>query len=102
MLYNVIQIVGSIAMMAFTLPYLLVMVVPLGIMFVAQFKIFSSGVRQLKVKESVTRSPILSHLTTSVQGLTTINAFNMADEFIYKYDILLTVVCNVDSVLLYR
>lgn len=42
------------------------------------------GMRDLKRMECVSRSPVLSFVTTSIQGLSTIHAFQKEKNFIYK------------------
>lgn len=40
--------------------------------------------RDLKRMENITRSPVLSFVTTTIQGLNTIHAFQKEKNFLYR------------------
>ncbi|XP_014480641.1 PREDICTED: multidrug resistance-associated protein 5-like isoform X2 [Dinoponera quadriceps] len=65
----------------FSLPLLL-----FGGLFFFVSKLFRIGMRDLKRMENVSRSPVLSFVTTTIQGLSTIHAFQKEKNFIYKFE----------------
>lgn len=68
------------------LPWIAIAVVPVSIFFYV-FKFVSSvSVRQFKRLENITRSPLLSHVSTSAQGLSTIVTFKQQRNNIQRYD----------------
>ena len=51
--------------------------------------IFRRSVRELKRLDNVSRSPIFSHISASVQGLSTLHAYGKTDEFSETFERLL-------------
>ncbi|XP_056145091.1 ATP-binding cassette sub-family C member 4-like [Lampris incognitus] len=70
-----LQIVGVITVAATVIPWILIPVVPLLIAFLLLRRYFLRTSRDIKRLESTTRSPVFSHLSSSLQGLWTIRAF---------------------------
>ncbi|XP_061163776.1 ATP-binding cassette sub-family C member 5-like [Saccostrea echinata] len=69
------SIVVSLVSAVVIMPWIGIAIVPVAIFFYI-FKIVSSvSVRQFKRFENITRSPLLSHVNTSAQGLSTIVSF---------------------------
>ncbi|CAB4004432.1 multidrug resistance-associated 5 [Paramuricea clavata] len=51
--------------------------------------VFRRSVRELKRLDNITRSPIFSHISASVQGLSTLHAYGKTEEFVEKFEKLL-------------
>ncbi|XP_071552963.1 ATP-binding cassette sub-family C member 4-like isoform X4 [Panulirus ornatus] len=58
----------------------------LGIIFVFLRRFYLSTARDVKRLEGITRSPVFSHLSASLQGLTTIRAFEAQQIFMDDFD----------------
>ncbi|XP_074602377.1 multidrug resistance-associated protein 1-like [Brevipalpus obovatus] len=74
--------VFSIIAISLETPQFLVAVVPLGIIYLLVQKFFIASSRQLKRIGSVTRSPVYSHFSETLNGSTSIRAYNRSHEFI--------------------
>ena len=83
-LNNVLQVIAAVAVIAYVSPWFLIAVVPLAFMFFFLMSLFHTCSHQLKNLDNVTRSPVLSHATTSVQGVSTIHAYGQATHFVKK------------------
>lgn len=81
---NMLLILFAMATICYVSPWFLIALVPLVIVFVLLNALFTSGVRELKRLDATTRSPVLSHVTASVQGISTIHAYGKSDEFVHK------------------
>lgn len=81
------QVLLSLISAVVVLPWIAIAIVPVAIFFYF-FKIVSSvSVRQFKRLENIARSPLLGHVNTSAQGLTTIVAFKQQANSIQRYAI---------------
>jgi len=78
---NVSQIVIMLGLIAFVFPYFLVACVPICIFFFSLVRYFRPAQRHMKRLDNTTRSPIFSHLSASLQGLSTIAAYGKQDQF---------------------
>ncbi|CAC5382413.1 ABCC5 [Mytilus coruscus] len=83
---SLLQLLNTIALSLLTtaivLPWILIAIVPVAILFAILKNISNTSVRQLKRVENVTRSPLLAHVNTTAQGLFTIVPFNQQKQFI--------------------
>ncbi|KAH9505166.1 Multidrug resistance-associated protein 5 [Bulinus truncatus] len=84
-LTNVLQVLAALAIIGYVSPWFLLSVLPLGFLFFMLMKIFHVCVCELKCLDNITRSPIISHMAVSVQGLACIHAFHMTNDFIQKF-----------------
>ena len=84
-LQNILMILSALGMISYVSPWFLIALIPLLICFVVLNMLFTSGVRELKRMDMITRSPILSHVTASVQGISTIHAYGKQDHFMKRY-----------------
>ncbi|CAF4173077.1 unnamed protein product, partial [Adineta steineri] len=80
-----LMIIGSITIIGRTNLWVLLILIPLipSVLWLRQFYMRSS--RQLKRLESVTRSPIYTLFSSSFDGLTSIRAFNVQDDFLNMF-----------------
>uniref|UniRef100_A0A7N6BYU1 Multidrug resistance-associated protein 4 n=1 Tax=Anabas testudineus TaxID=64144 RepID=A0A7N6BYU1_ANATE len=81
-----LQILGVIAVAASVIPWILIPVVPLLLFFMYLRRYFLQTSRDIKRLESTTRSPVFSHLSSSLQGLWTIRAFGAEERFQKTFD----------------
>ncbi|XP_040342070.1 ATP-binding cassette sub-family C member 2 isoform X4 [Herpailurus yagouaroundi] len=75
-------IISTLVMICTATPIFIIVIIPLGIIytFVQMFYVATS--RQLKRLDSVTRSPIYSHFSETVSGLSVIRAFEHQQRFL--------------------
>ncbi|KAI1899161.1 hypothetical protein AGOR_G00058700 [Albula goreensis] len=81
-----LQILGVIAVATSVIPWILIPVLPLLIVFLFLRRYFLQTSRDIKRLESTTRSPVFSHLSSSLQGLWTIRAFKAERRFQESFD----------------
>ncbi|XP_032892371.1 multidrug resistance-associated protein 9-like [Amblyraja radiata] len=67
-------------------PYLLIAVAILGGIFALFIRRFQGSIRELKRIENVSKSPWFSHITSSIHGLNTIQAYNKTNDFIKRFN----------------
>ena len=81
LLQNICQLLVSVGVVASVLPYFLVACVPIGVFYFWLIGYFSPTQRELKRLDNISRSPLLSQLTTTLQGLPTLHAYGREKEF---------------------
>ncbi|XP_023241147.1 multidrug resistance-associated protein 4-like isoform X2 [Centruroides sculpturatus] len=74
-------VVGMCVLQAILCPYLFILIAVLLVIFCALWTIFSQVLKSVKHLEGKLRSPVFSHLSVSLYGLTTIRAFNAESKF---------------------
>ncbi|XP_060923036.1 ATP-binding cassette sub-family C member 4-like [Limanda limanda] len=81
-----LQNTGVVVVAASVIPLILIPIIPLILLFLYLRRFYLSTSRDVKRLESTTRSPVLSHLSTSLQGLWTIRAFRAEDRLKKAFD----------------
>ncbi|XP_045152303.1 ATP-binding cassette sub-family C member 4 isoform X2 [Echinops telfairi] len=81
-----LQVVGVVAVAVAVIPWVAVPLVPLAIIFFILRRYFLETSRDVKRLESTTRSPVFSHLSSSLQGLWTIRAYKAEERFQELFD----------------
>ncbi|CAN2387511.1 ATP-binding cassette [Pristimantis euphronides] len=80
-LANVFGLLGMLVMISYGLPLILPILVPLAILYYCIQRFYRHTSRELKRLQSITLSPIYSHFSETLTGLTTIRAIRHADRF---------------------
>uniref|UniRef100_A0A673BSI4 Cystic fibrosis transmembrane conductance regulator n=1 Tax=Sphaeramia orbicularis TaxID=375764 RepID=A0A673BSI4_9TELE len=81
-----LQNVGVVAVAASVIPLILIPVIPLLFIFMYLRRFYLHTSRDIKRLESITRSPVFSHLSSSLQGLYTIRAFKAGPRLQKAFD----------------
>ncbi|KAH9508717.1 Multidrug resistance-associated protein 5 [Bulinus truncatus] len=84
-LQNVFLVLSALVLISIVFPYDLLAILPLMVIFGILAHMFAPILQQLKFMDNVTRSPYLSHLAASVEGIATINSFNQGQRFYQKF-----------------
>ncbi|XP_067295978.1 ATP-binding cassette sub-family C member 12 [Pseudorasbora parva] len=78
----------TILIICVVFPYLLIAVVVLGVIFATILYVFQRSIRQMKRMENVSRSPWISLTTSTIQGLSTIHAYDKRKQYIEQFKML--------------
>ncbi|XP_037095749.1 multidrug resistance-associated protein 4-like isoform X1 [Syngnathus acus] len=81
-----LQVLGVVTVSAIVMPWILFPFVPLFVVFLCLRRYYLQTSRDIKRLEATTRSPVFSHLSTSLQGLSTIRAFKVQWRFQEMFD----------------
>nr|XP_045601897.1 ATP-binding cassette sub-family C member 5-like isoform X2 [Procambarus clarkii] len=87
-LQNICLISNSLVFVCLVFPYFLPFLALLAAIFLYIRNIFRIGIRDLKRLENTSRSPLYSHVSTTVSGLATINAYGKQGMFTKKFMVL--------------
>ncbi|KAL8625042.1 hypothetical protein ACOMHN_012051 [Nucella lapillus] len=82
---NVLHILFSMGLISYVAPWFLIALLPLVVTFFIMFFVFKGTIRDIKRQDMVSRAPLLSHITTSVQGIATIHAYSKSNHFLSKF-----------------
>ncbi|XP_077987381.1 ATP-binding cassette sub-family C member 4-like [Glandiceps talaboti] len=80
------QIIGVVIVVSVINPWVFIPTVPLILVLLYLRKYYVATSRDIKRLEGVTRSPVFSHLSATLQGLCTIRAFNAETIFVEEFD----------------
>lgn len=73
-LSNVFGLLGMLVMMTYGLPWVLLPLVPLGVLYYQTQRFYRHSSRELKRLCSLTLSPVYSHFSETLSGLATVRA----------------------------
>ncbi|XP_022358424.1 multidrug resistance-associated protein 4 isoform X4 [Enhydra lutris kenyoni] len=85
-LQTFLQVLGVVGVAVAVIPWITIPLIPLGILFFVLRWYFLETSRDVKRLESTTRSPVFSHLSSSLQGLWTIRAYKAEERFQELFD----------------
>ena len=85
-LFMVLSVLVSVATIAFSTPLFLVALLPLGILYFKILNYFRAVSRETKRLESISRSPVYSHFSETLGGLSTIRAYGENATFISDFE----------------
>ncbi|XP_061243073.1 ATP-binding cassette sub-family C member 12 isoform X1 [Bos javanicus] len=74
--------------LAAVFPAVLLVLAILAVGFLILLRVFHRGIQELKKVENISRSPWFSHITSSMQGLGTIHAYNRREDCVSKFKML--------------
>ncbi|EGF77382.1 hypothetical protein BATDEDRAFT_20822 [Batrachochytrium dendrobatidis JAM81] len=77
-------LISIVVLMAYVLPYMLLIVVPLIVLYFYIIKYYQNANRELKRLESVQRSPLYAHISESLAGIATVKAFRVEKRFVQR------------------
>lgn len=88
-LQNIFLVSFALIVICIIFPIFILIIIPTLIIFIIILRYYRKGIRDLKRIENITRSPWFSHISATVQGLSTIHAYNKTDDFIVRFRMLL-------------
>ncbi|KAF9206079.1 Multidrug resistance-associated protein 1 [Haplosporangium sp. Z 27] len=77
-----VSVLGSIVVIAITTPLFLVIIPPMGIVFIFLQRYYIASSRNFRRIESITKSPMYQHFAETLSGVSTIRALKCNDRFI--------------------
>ncbi|KAL3471411.1 P-loop containing nucleoside triphosphate hydrolase protein [Aspergillus californicus] len=78
---NAAKAIFTLFVIAASTPWFLILVIPLGYIYLSYQKYYLRTSRELKRLDSVTRSPIFAHFQESLGGISTIRAYRQEERF---------------------
>ncbi|XP_057563357.1 ATP-binding cassette sub-family C member 4-like isoform X2 [Hippopotamus amphibius kiboko] len=79
-------VIGVVGVMVAVIPWVVIPVIPLGIIFFVLQRYFLETSQDVKRLECATQSPVFSHLASSLRGLWTIRAYKAEQRFQELFD----------------
>ncbi|XP_070536210.1 ATP-binding cassette sub-family C member 8-like [Ptychodera flava] len=81
LLTSALQCISAIVVNAVVTPVFMIVVIPVIILYLLVMKYFITTSRELKRLESISNSPVFSHLSETLSGVTTIRAYRHDNRF---------------------
>ena len=75
------NVLGTIFVISYNSPIFIAVIIPLGVVYIILQKVYVMSSRQLRRLDSTTRSPIYSHFSETLSGVSTIRAYNLERRF---------------------
>jgi ATP-binding cassette subfamily C (CFTR/MRP) protein 1 len=76
------SVIGTLAVIAFGAPVVLLMVIPLGFAYRVIMRYYLATSRELKRLDAVSRSPVFAWFSETLSGVSTIRAYGQQERFI--------------------
>ncbi|CAD6189209.1 unnamed protein product [Caenorhabditis auriculariae] len=81
-----VSMLQAVILITYSTPLFILVVIPVFIMYILILKHCIKSTRQLQRLGSLTRSPIFSNFSETIQGISTIRAFGWGSEFVQRHD----------------
>ncbi|KAI9475895.1 MAG: multi drug resistance-associated protein MRP [Benjaminiella poitrasii] len=78
------SVIATVCIIAFSTPLFMVLIVPLGIIYIYVQRYYLATSRELKRLDSVGKSPIYSHFQETISGVSTIRAYGQQKRFMFQ------------------
>ncbi|KAI8975515.1 multi drug resistance-associated protein MRP [Mycotypha africana] len=78
------SVIATVCIIAFSTPLFMILVIPLGIIYIYIQRYYLETSRELKRLDSVGKSPIYSHFQETISGVSTIRAYEQQRRFMFE------------------
>ncbi|KAG0166831.1 hypothetical protein DFQ30_006735 [Apophysomyces sp. BC1015] len=81
------SVFATITIIAFSTPFFLLLIIPLGFIYMYVQRYYLATSRELKRLDSIGKSPIYSHFQETISGVSTIRAYEQQNRFTYENEV---------------